>query len=578
MGQRKKEDRETKLKKIIAAVDLLLVSGADPDIQDEKGDTPLHLSLGYKDETLVSLLIKHGACVHIRNGEGRSAMKSYAYSKIGKMIRKAAEDPQMILNCRQVFYESTADKKDAPSSSTVDEKNTRLVWTKGLFHGVRSGDIDKVVTALSKGADPNGTGEKGRQPLHVATTCRREMPAIVEILLTAGADINVRDRKGATPLMAAVRNQCPDVVSILIGKGADPTLADRTGATAMHWFARWQAGKMVPVIDEVLKAGADIDARDKQGRTALMMTVYASRTGDDAAAVFLSKGADPDAADRRGNTLMHLLAADSGRKKRVRGVSRLIEANASMDLRNKEQMTPLMVAAKRRKSEIAKRLLEAGASPNVKTRRGTPLLRTVVSCQPEKLKLLDILIEAGAEVDSRNGSGQTALHHAMLNHLHVTCLAPVEILLRAGADPNVLDQNGMAPLHNMSHWEEKNPAEALKVMQKFGADIEIRDPQGMTTLLRAARFGTHAGVMKALLEAGASADAADKRGNGLLHCVAMNRKPGGLERLQVALSVTTDLNTPNQTGRTPLELALKWGNEEVAQRIKKQTRPPNPQG
>lgn len=197
--------------------------------------------------------------------------------------------------------------------------------------------------------------------LHLVTTCKKEMPAIVEILVTAGADINARDKRGATPLIAAAGN-----------------------------------------------------------------------TGDDAMTVILARGADPDATDRSGNTPLHLLASDSGKKDRVKGELRLIEAGANLELANKGRMTPLMLAVKSKKTEIVKALLSAGASPDTVDDRGTPLLHTVISCQPEKLAILDLLIEAGADVDIRNQSGGTAMHRALYGHLHVKCLDPAERLLRAG--------------------------------------------------------------------------------------------------------------------------------------------------
>ena len=558
-----KEDRQTRHENMVKAVDLLLINGADPNSQDEEGNTPLHWSLLHNDEKLVSLLINHGACTYLKNNEGRSAMSSYAYSKIGKIIQKAAEDPQMILNCPQVFQKLTTEKMNAPSHSVEDREVTKPLRNEALCVAAQSGNIDKVVTLLAEGADPNGTDRRGKRPLHLATTCRKEMPAIVEILLTAGADIDGRDRRGSTPLMAAARNHCLQIMTTLLKKGADATLSDEDGVAAMHWIARWQADTIGPAIDALLSAGAKIDARDKWGRSPLMMTAYSPNTGDDALTVFFEKGADPDTADQVGNTLMHLLAVDSSKKERIKGVSRLIEAGATIDLYNKDQMTPLMLAVKRRKTEIAKLLLKSGASPNVVDRSRTPLLHTIISCQQEKLALLDILIEAGCEVDIRNEGGQTALHRAMLNHLHVKCLAPIEKLLQAGAHPNALDKNGMAPLHNIAQWEKKDPAEALKLMKKFGADIDIRDHQGMTSLLRTAQFGSGIGVMQALLDAGADPGVADNRGNTLLHCVAMNTKTGGDERLQVALKGTIDLDSRNQTGHNALELALKYKNENV---------------
>ncbi len=546
-----KADQESRLADIRTAVDLLLKNGADPNSQDGEGNTPLHWSLRYRDEKMVSLLIGHGACVYLKNNEGFSVMNS-ARSRIGKIVRAASEDPQMVYNCPQVFQQGPNGKKDDSA------KMEQGPWAEGHVS-----NIDRVVSRLSNGADPNGMDSRGRTVLQLASTCRKESPAIVEILLVSGADVNGRGQKGATPLMTAVRNHCPEVVAILLEKGADATMAGPDGATAMRWMARWEAEKMIPTIDLLLAAGAKIDARDRLGRTPLMMTIHASLTGDDAVAVFLAKGANPDATDPGGNTLMHLLASDSAKKERATGVSRLIEAGASIDLRNRDNMTPLMLAVNHHKVEIAQLLLEAGASPDVAERWGTPLLHSAVSCKPEKLVLLDLLIGAGCDVNIPNKSGQTALHRALMNHLHVTCIAPVERLLQAGANPNIHDQNGIAPLHNMDHWEQKDSAEALALMKKFGADIDIRDQQGMTTLLRTARFGTSSVVMQALINAGADPSAVDERGNNQLHCMAMNTKAGDLERLQIALASIKNLNTRNQSGQTALELARKHGNENM---------------
>jgi ankyrin repeat protein len=106
-------------------------------------------------------------------------------------------------------------------------------------------------------------------------------------------------------------------------------------------------------------SNAGIDARDRLGRTPLMMTAYSGNTGDDAMTVMLARGADPDGADRSGNTPLHLLASDSGKKDRVKGVLRLIEAGANLELANKGRMTPLMLAVKSKKTEIVKALLSA---------------------------------------------------------------------------------------------------------------------------------------------------------------------------------------------------------------------------
>lgn len=303
------------------------------------------------------------------------------------------------------------------------------------------------------------------------------------------------------------------------------------------------------------------------GRSPAMMTKFASITGDAALKVFLDKGADPDLQDHQGETLLHKLASDSSKKERLLGVQTLIEAGADLEIRSTKGDTPLMLAVKKKKLEIVRTLLAHGASVNVKTNRGTPLLHSVISCREGSDILLDLLLANGAEVNIIDTSGRTALHRAFLNHLYVTCIDPIERLLQRGAELNLVDENGTAPLHGMSHWEHKNPVPAIGLVKHYGGDLDIVDNQGMTTLLRAARFGKNPVVMRALLDAGADPAAVDNRGNTLLHCVAMNEKGQPLKQLEEILAYAKDFSPVNKSGLTPLDIALKYGNQDVAKKL-----------
>ena len=557
-----KEDQQQQLVEIRKAVDLLVANGADPNTQDMLGNTPLHWALRYRDEPLVSELLAHGACVYLKNNEDQSVLQTASSYGFGRITREAAENPQMTLNCPQIF---THDKQH---DTAKGQKDRKLSWTKGLFRGVTSKSIGEVAKTISQGADVHGRDDQGRSPLHLATTCKKEIPAIIELLVTAGADVNSLDNKGNSPLITAAGNHCPKVINILLGKGANPALANTHGETAMHWLARWQADRLGAVIDSLLAAGATIDPRDTLDRTPLMMTAYSPLHGDDSIQIFLSRGADPNAVDRKGNSLLHTLAADSAKRERVMAVTHLLAANIDIEKRNSSAHSPLMLAVKTDKISIAAMLLEAGASPDTRSSKGTPLLHKLVSCKREKLSLLKIFINSGADINAADTSGQTALHRALRNHLFVNCLEPLEFLLQARAKVNIHDNSGTAPLHNLASWEQKDSAAALALITKHGGDIDIKDSQGLTTLLRAARFGGRAEVLRTLLAAGADPGAIDNRGNTLLHCVAMNIKGSAGEhqqRLRLALRETPKTDVLNSSGKTALELALEYGNTIVSQ-------------
>ena len=526
-------NRQTNLANIQKAVDLLLSHGADPNARDENASTALHWAIRYEDDKLVSLLLDSGSCVYLEDIDGASPLNQASHPSIRNLIRIASQNPQMASNCPELFAHSSRRKV------SIEIMDGKLRSPTGeLFTGARNGEIEPITRALSDGADVNIRDEKGRTPLHYATRCRAETPAIIELLVTAGADVNARDNQGETPLMRAVRNHCPQALAILLDKGADPTITDDSGTTALHAMIDWSPDSETPPESASLEAAAD-----------------------DSIGLLTTHGADPNATDPRGNALLHLMAASSGKTVDPVGIMHLIDDGADLERRNSENMTPLMIAVKHREPQIVKALLDAGADPNVRDARGVPLLHTLIACQPEVLALMDMLIAAGADVNIRDDGGQTAMHRALLNHVYVNCMDPLEHLLRAGANPNVRDRNGMPALAGLDRWQKKDPQKALRLLKSHGADVNIRDHQGLTLLMRAARFGTNPEVMQILIDAGADPRTVDLRGNTLLHCAAMNTLPGAPERLRIALSVTQNLAARNQAGLTALDLARKYRND-----------------
>lgn len=549
------QDEVTKRKqisKIRQAAKLLLDGGADPDLADDQGNTPLHWALWYRDEELINLLLENGACVYLENDEGVNILHSRSTGEIRKILRKAAQDPQMTRNCPEIFQLEPADKEQQ-SATSRDE----------VLRAVRSWNLVRLTRAVKGGADPNIRDRDGRTPLHLAASCRKEAPAMVEILLEAGAEINAIDRRGQTPLITAARNHCPQIVSALLEKGADVTLAAKDGATLLHWAARWSAEKLAANLDQILAAGIDIDVRDKYSRTPLMMTRFAPMDVVNALPVLLDHGASIDAVDQNGDSLLHQLASDSSKHQPLQMLAELLKRGAALEKENAQGMTPLALAVTGRKLQSARMLLEAGASPNI-TIKGTPLLHKVISCQKDKLSLLELLLSHGVDVQGVDSQGRTALHRAMLNQLYVTCNKPLDFLLTAGANPNVKDHYGQAPLHSISHWVKKDAANAVRLMLNAGAELEIRDEEGRTPLLRTARFGQGTAVMKALLDVGANPKVTDQHGNTLLHNIAMNINNGSLEQAKLAISSGAELKSKNKAGKTALDLAKKNGLTEVA--------------
>jgi ankyrin repeat protein len=109
---------------------------------------------------------------------------------------------------------------------------------------------EMVSELLSKGADVRARNRRGAQPLHYAAD---GMPGsghldpnaqrdTVIALLEAGADPNATDKGGVTPLHRAVRNRCASAVRALIERGADVGLANASGSTPIQ-LAHWTTGR-----------------------------------------------------------------------------------------------------------------------------------------------------------------------------------------------------------------------------------------------------------------------------------------------------------------------------------------------
>lgn len=109
-------------------------------------------------------------------------------------------------------------------------------------------------------------------------------------------------------------------------------------------------------------------------------------------------------------------------------------------------------------------------------------------------------LAAGADPDTRDAEGATALMHAA----HAGNLALVRALLAAGADVHVADSGGWTALHKAVHDADadRGHPEVVQALVDAGADVEARIGYGIRPLMLAAGYG-EAAVAEVLLHAGA---------------------------------------------------------------------------
>ncbi len=210
-----------------------LAQGANPD--NELAD-----AIVAHDMDRVDYLLKHGAHVDSRDGDGNTPLVS--------AVRFGFVDVVTVL----------VDHKADPNQANLGN------WTPLMY--AAWGDSPDLVNLLIKhGAKLDAVDNDGLTALAIASQNAKIKAA--EALVAAGADVNAPVAKGGyTPLMLAAISGSSDLASSLIGHGAKVNAVNPGGVTALMIAAANDHRNVAAVL---LKSGADVNARSEDGRTAL---------------------------------------------------------------------------------------------------------------------------------------------------------------------------------------------------------------------------------------------------------------------------------------------------------------------
>jgi ankyrin repeat protein len=231
-----------------------------------------------------------------------------------------------------------------------------LAWAgtgrAGEIHdAANKSNVEKVKALLA--ANPglvNARDERLQQtPLHLAagstSSSGSDRKITVELLIARGADVNARDAQRRTPLHEVAYYDRKDIVELLLSKGADVNARDDSGETPLFMAA---SGGHKEVVELFLAKGLQVNAKGAYGRTPLQLAAGNGRK--EVVELLIARGADINARDAfYGKTPLHE-AAGGGHKDVV---ELLIARGADISVNDKNGMTPLQVAEKNGKTDIA---------------------------------------------------------------------------------------------------------------------------------------------------------------------------------------------------------------------------------
>jgi ankyrin repeat protein/L-ascorbate metabolism protein UlaG (beta-lactamase superfamily) len=281
-------------------------------------------------------------------------------------------------------------------------------------------------------------------------------------------------------------------------------------------------------------------------------TIHDAATKGDLQAVKAAIAADPAVVDAEKppnkKTALHY-AAQNGH---ADVVAFLLDKGADVNRPNIAGETPLHYAVGLPDPAVVNLLLARGANPNARTTDGTTPLRMATAFA--RFATIKALLDKGADARDTLPNGQTLLHMAAW----VGPPEAVALLVSRGVDVNAAAKNLQTPL--FIACAAGNAAEAAALLD-HKADPNTPDASGLRPLDVAAATGRPA-LVRLVLEAGAKpTEAATTDTRSALHNAAAR---GWLDIAKMLLAAGADRTARDSQGRTPLDLAVRYGNRRVA--------------
>jgi uncharacterized protein len=398
----------------VSAVRTLLSAHPAPDVNQRTADgtSALHWAVYHGDSELVTKLLAAGANANARNDYGSTPMSEAAVRGDLKLLR-------------------------ALLAAGADVEAPNADGQTALMIVARTSNVEAGELLLAHGANPNAH-EQWRDQTALMWAAAERQPAMVRLLLKHGASVEARSlvndftrqvtaeprmqarpSGGFTPLLYAARAGCRECAQLLIKAGADPNLGDPDGVSPLLESI---LNLNFDVAALLIKHGVDVDHWDTWGRSPLYAAV-------DLDTLPVGGRADRPSLDQTSSLqvikMLLVAGANPNLQLKLFPPYRSLRDDRGADSILTVGATPLLRAAKAGDLPAIQLLLAHGANVDLPTATGiSPLLaaagvgstaldtRGRYKSQPEAILAVQALLDMGANVNGADHSGQTALHGA----------------------------------------------------------------------------------------------------------------------------------------------------------------------
>jgi ankyrin repeat protein len=412
-------------------IELLISKGADVNLQNDTGQTPLYGALKYQNSEIVELLINKSADVKIKDNDANTPLHIAAETG-SRPIVQLLIDKGAVINSENNSGETPVMCAFKNNKKSIVELLVSSGADTSLNFAAYIGDLEKMKSFIESGADINLPDTDGYTPLQRAA--QNGYINIAQLLIENGAMIDSKGAIGRTALHEACKNGQKEIVELLLSRKAnvnEKTIKMFMGRGA---FREYWPGDITPlflatrypdIVELLISHGAEVNGEKNTGeRLVREALIHGARRSAD---LLINNGAEID---------MHL-AAYAGALEKVKS---LIENGADINaIEDRQKDTPLHKAVKGGHKEVVELLLANKAEIDIKNEEDyTPLQNAVMLGYRE---IAEVLINSGANIEVVSEGKMTLLHWAAgLGHKDM-----VEMLLAHNMDVKAKDQKGKIP-------------------------------------------------------------------------------------------------------------------------------------
>lgn len=542
-------------KEMLAMGEDILSRDVDVNKQNNKGYSPLHLAITSGHREMIELLLENSKTdLNLKTLDGKCALQFALLSP------EAANESSFDIAKRLI-------DKDAQTNE-VDPQNG-----DSLLQMLIKMNAEEAAIFMVDYAKLNSKNRQGLTALMIAA--EKKQTQLVTVLLAKGAAPNMQSEvtEQKTALHYAIESNSIDVVQAFVDfqnqvsgdqERPDFNLKSTMGDSPLSLAMAMGHNDLVPLL---IKGGADVNARNGQDLTLLHQAII--KENAETAIFLLEQGADMNALTADQENPLQL--AIHCRLEAV--VDDLCSRGVSLSAPNNKGDCPLWAALETEQENIASVLVRHGVDTDCWGPGPDGCLQTLLhrAIDENNEPTAMFLIRSGCDMDSprqasADGGGDEAKDKA--SPLHLCCqwglTKVLQTLIDHGANVNVIDFENKTPLH---HAIQNQHDEIITILLFHPSiDLKIRDKLANTPFATALTVRNNKAAQNILERMPNAAEQMDQRGRNFLHLAIMK---DDLESVLFLLSIQVDVNSRvhdcNQT--PPLHLAAASENEMLIRNL-----------